>query len=93
MALDLSTFYADLTVEWKIMHVPALFEPAKVQCEIGDVSPMCHATCLSPICLDIALFFSSSSLFAKIKVFLPSLSVSLPGIWLCLFPMASYSKL
>ena len=39
------------------MHVPALFEPVKVQCEIGDVPPMCHATCLSPVCLDIALFF------------------------------------
>ena len=55
--VDLSTFHADLTVEWEIMHVPALFEPAKVQCEIGDIPPMCHATCLSPICLDIALFF------------------------------------
>ena len=55
--VDLSTFHADLTVEWETMHVPALFEPAKVQCEIGDIPPMCHATCLSPICLDIALFF------------------------------------
>ena len=57
MIVDLSTFHADLTVEWEIMHVPALFEPAKVQCEIGDVPPMCHATCLSPVCLDAALLF------------------------------------
>ncbi len=55
--VDLSTFHADLTVEWEIMHVPALFEPAKVQCEIGDIPPMCHAACLSPIYFDIALFF------------------------------------
>ena len=30
VTVDLSTFLADLTVEWDITHVPALSEPAKV---------------------------------------------------------------